>query len=188
VLAALVAISLRLLATIGETKQEVRAIRFELNRVNGYMLVHMARQGVWFRKPEESNEEAWTEETLFVIALAAGPALWLDMMLGQQQPAVGYTGPVGPGEKDTGRLGSCATLDAWCGDKTSVRWPVNTEVGIGTHVLLSKPIPSRPGADDAEDGFVQPPGWSQSPTPQPSDSPFRPGQPVCQVRLPGYAR
>ncbi len=41
-------------------------------------------------------------KTIILIALTAGLALWLGMMLGQQQSMPSYVGPVGPGEADTG--------------------------------------------------------------------------------------
>lgn len=40
-------------------------------------------------------------KTLLIIGLAAGLALWLGMMIGQQQTQVPYVGPVGPGQVDT---------------------------------------------------------------------------------------
>lgn len=61
-LVALVVISLRLLAIIGETHKEVRMIRLELNRAIGYMQAYMARQGVRFRKQDEDKVETWTEK------------------------------------------------------------------------------------------------------------------------------
>lgn len=44
-------------------------------------------------------------KTLIVITLAAGLALWLGYMLGQNQ-SMPYAGPVGPGEADTGDTGT----------------------------------------------------------------------------------
>lgn len=57
-LVALVVISLRLLAIIGEMHGEVRQIRLELHRAIGYMQAYLSRQGFQFRK--ENSE--WTEK------------------------------------------------------------------------------------------------------------------------------
>lgn len=43
-------------------------------------------------------------KTLILIALTAGLAFWLGMMLGQQQTTPSYAGPVGSAEGDTGTV------------------------------------------------------------------------------------
>lgn len=57
-LVALVIVALRLLGVISETHKEVRQIRLELHRAIGYMQAYLSRQGVRFRK----EEETWTEK------------------------------------------------------------------------------------------------------------------------------